>query len=75
MGSRNKPRANSETGMQGDASVGNNPCTVAAHEDELKKLREQNAAMQMEINSLRNKTAYYETILKGIKAQVSKAVD
>lgn len=75
VGSKNRPHANSKDGTQGEESVGNSSRTASALVDELRTLREQNGAMQKEINSLRNKLAYYETVLKSIKLQVAKAVD
>ncbi len=74
VGSKNKPRANTEGGVQREASA-EDGSRIAALEDELKTLREENAAMQKEINALRTKNAYYEAVLKNIKMQVSKAVD
>lgn len=72
VGSKNPPRAKSLDGMHAETSSSH---IAPALENELKTLREQNSAMKVEINSLRNKLANYETVLKSIKLQVSKAVD
>ena len=75
VGSKNRPRTDSPERDLGETSVGNNSTIASSMVDELKTLREQNSTMQKEINSLRNKLAYYETVLKSVKLQVSKAVD
>ena len=75
VGSKNRPHANSAGNTQGEVSVGNSSRAASAQEAELKALREQNSAMQKEINSLRNRLTYCETVLKSVKLQVSKAVD
>lgn len=75
VGSKNKPQSSSRDSMQGETSAWHASHTTSALEDEVKKLQEQLAAKQMEINSLRNKIAHYENVLKSIKMQVSKAVE